>query len=163
MRNFKGKDYVLEESIWGDYSLIKAQKADKYGNLVFNKTARNFNADMALAGKTVIAEVEEIVENGELDPDLISVPGVFVHRVFKSKKNEKPIEKLTVSNAQQTQVGSSVLREKILRRAAKEVKNGMYVNLGIGIPTSLPSVLPKDIKIELHSENGVLGVGNYPE
>lgn len=126
------------------------------------KTARNFNADMALASKVVIAEVEEIVEYGEIDPDHVHVPGVFVHRIVKSQKNSKPIERLTL-DVKETKNTVNAAREKIIRRVAKEVTNGMYVNLGIGIPTLLPNYLPKDIHIDVHSENGLLGVGKYPE
>lgn len=74
----------MEEAIIGDFALVKAQKADKSGNLIFNKTARNFNADMCTSAKCVIAEVEEIVESGELDPDQVHVPGVYVDRIYKS-------------------------------------------------------------------------------
>lgn len=84
---------------------------------MFNKTARNFNADMALASKIVIAEVEEIVENGEIDPDHVHVPGVFVHRIVKSINNAKPIEKLTL-DSKETNVPVNATREKIVRRVA---------------------------------------------
>lgn len=82
VKNFNGENFVLEESIVGDFALVKAQKADRKGNLVFNKSARNFNQDMSTAAKVVIAEVEEIVD--EIDPDHVHTPGVYVNRVFKS-------------------------------------------------------------------------------
>ncbi len=98
VRNIKGRDYVLEESITGDFAFVKAWKADSFGNLVFRKTARNFNPLAATAGKITVAEVEEIVELGELDPDHIHTPGVFVQRVFKANF-EKRIEQKTFRNS----------------------------------------------------------------
>lgn len=86
----------MEESITGDYSLVKAIKSDTLGNLVFNKSARNFNPDVAMAGRVCIAEVEEIVEAGQIPPDSVHLPGIFVHRVFKGEKFEHYIEKLTI-------------------------------------------------------------------
>jgi acyl CoA:acetate/3-ketoacid CoA transferase alpha subunit len=79
----------MEEAIIGDYALVKARKADRSGNLVFNKTARNFNADMCTSAKCVIAEVEEVVEVGEIDPDHVHVPGVFVDRIYLAEKNSQ--------------------------------------------------------------------------
>ena len=98
VRNFDGRDYVMERAIRGDFSLVKAWKADKMGNLVYRKTARNFNPMMATAGKICIAEVEEIVEAGELDPDQIHTPAVYVKRLVKSTF-EKRIEQRTVRKA----------------------------------------------------------------
>ena len=94
-RDFDGRSYILEHSLTADVSLIKAQKADKAGNLIFNKTARNFNPDCAMAGKITIAEVEEIVEIGELDADEIHLPGIFVQRIVLNVNPEKRIEKIT--------------------------------------------------------------------
>lgn len=94
-REFNGRTYLLEPSLTADIALIKAQKADKAGNLIFNKTARNFNPDCAMAGKITIAEVEEIVEIGELDPDQIHLPGIFVQRLVLNAHPEKRIEKIT--------------------------------------------------------------------
>ncbi|WP_374964099.1 CoA transferase subunit A [Lysinibacillus sp. RS5] len=93
---FEGKEYILEKGIVADFALVKAWKADKLGNLVFRKTSRNFNPLAAMAGKITIAEVEEIVEAGELDPDHIHTPGVFVQRVLLGENYEKRIERLTV-------------------------------------------------------------------
>ncbi len=95
-KEFNGRMYVLEEAYpKADFALVRAWKADRYGNLVFRKTARNFNSMIATAGKTTVVEVEEIVAPGELDPDQIHVPGIFVHRVIKGKF-EKRIEQRTV-------------------------------------------------------------------
>ena len=96
VRTFNGRQYVMEMGITGDFALVRAWKADPLGNLVFRKTARNFNPMMATAGKITVAEVEEIVPVGELDPDQIHVPAVYVQRIFKAPKLEKRIEQRTV-------------------------------------------------------------------
>ena len=95
-REFGGRTYILEHSLTADVALVKAQKADKAGNLIFNKTARNFNPDCAMAGKITVAEVEEVVEIGELDADDIHLPGIFVQRLIVNSRPEKRIEKVTV-------------------------------------------------------------------
>ena len=95
-REFEGRTYILEHSLTADVALVKAQKADKAGNLIFNKTARNFNPDCAMAGKITVAEVEEVVEIGELDADDIHLPGIFVQRLIVNSRPEKRIEKVTV-------------------------------------------------------------------
>jgi len=94
-REFNGETYILETGLVADLSIIKAEKADTQGNLIFNKTARNFNPPMAMAGKVTVAEVEEIVPTGDLDPDHIHLPGVFVQRIIKGTF-EKRIEQRTV-------------------------------------------------------------------
>jgi len=94
-RDFDGRTYVLERGITGDFALVKAWKADRFGNLVYRHTAMNFNPMMATAGKVTIAEVEEIVDVGQLDPDTIHTPGIYVHRVVKGEKYEKRIERRT--------------------------------------------------------------------
>lgn len=96
VRNFDGRDYVLEKGITGDFAFVKAWKGDKFGNLMFRKTARNFNPMVATAGKITVAEVEELVEIGELEPDQIHTPGVYVQRIFVGKNHEKRIEQRTV-------------------------------------------------------------------
>ena len=92
---FNGETYIMETGLKADVSLIRAWKADKEGNLIFRKTAQNFNPSMATAGKITVVEVEEILENGELDPDHIHTPGIFVQRIIVSKDLEKRIEQLT--------------------------------------------------------------------
>ena len=96
---FNGRTYILEQGIVGDFALVKAWKADPLGNLVYRKTARNFNPLAAMSGKVTIAEVEEIVEVGELDPDAIHTPGVYVQRVLLGTNYEKRIERRTVIQA----------------------------------------------------------------
>jgi 3-oxoacid CoA-transferase/3-oxoacid CoA-transferase subunit A len=96
-REFNGRLYVLEEAITGDFAIVKAWKGDRYGNLVYRRTAMNFNPLCAAAGKITIAEVEELVEVGELDPDHVHTPGIFVQRIYKGERFEKRIERRTVS------------------------------------------------------------------
>ena len=96
IREFDGKKYVMERSLVPDVALVKALVADKSGNLIFNKTARNFNPNAAMAGQVTVAEVERIVENGELDPDHIHLPGIYVHRLVLNATPEKRIEQRTV-------------------------------------------------------------------
>ncbi|MEO8412325.1 MAG: CoA transferase subunit A [Ginsengibacter sp.] len=95
-REFNGKQYLMEYAFEPDFALVKAWKGDSAGNLIFNKSARNFNPLMAMAGKITIAEVEELVLPGDLDPDEIHTPGIYVHRIFKGENYEKRIEQRTV-------------------------------------------------------------------
>jgi 3-oxoacid CoA-transferase subunit A len=95
-RVFNGKEYLMEYAFEADFAIVKAWKGDTAGNLVFKSTARNFNHDMAIGGKITIAEVEELVPAGELDPDHIHTPGIYVHRIFQGEKYEKRIEQRTV-------------------------------------------------------------------
>ena len=157
--SFNGRNYVLEESITGDYALIKAYKGDSEGNIVFRKTARNFNQDMATAAKLTIVEVEELVEKGDIKPDEIHLPGIYVHRIVKGEKYEKRLERIR-DPKQATE--SDPVKSKIAKRAAEELEDGMYVNLGIGIPNLIPDFLPQNKHISFHSENGMLGMGPYP-
>lgn len=94
-RDFNGEEYILERGIVGELAIVKAWKGDKAGNLIFRKTARNFNPMAATAGKVTVAEVEELVEVGELDPNEIHTPGIFVQRIFKGQNFEKRIERVT--------------------------------------------------------------------
>ncbi|MEC7404919.1 MAG: CoA transferase subunit A [Bacteroidota bacterium] len=96
-REIDGRMYVLEPSLTADFAYVKAWKGDKYGNLIFKGTARNFNPVMAMAGKITIAEVEELVEPGELDPNFIHTPGIFVQRIFEGVDYEKRIEQRTIT------------------------------------------------------------------
>ncbi|SHM08181.1 CoA transferase subunit A [Chitinophaga sp. CF418] len=95
-REFNGKQYLMELALHADFSIVKAWKGDTMGNLVFRKTTRNFSTSMAKAGNVTIAEVEHLVQPGELDPDQIHVPGIYVHRVFQGNNYEKRIERKTV-------------------------------------------------------------------
>lgn len=101
-KDFDGETYIMETGLTADVSLVKAWKGDKEGNLIFRKTARNFNPMMATAGKVTVVEVEELVETGELDPDQIHTPGIFVQRIIVSKGLEKRIEQLTTRQREGT-------------------------------------------------------------
>ncbi len=97
VREFDGEEYIMERSLTADVALVKAYKADKAGNLVFRKTARNFNPDVATAGKITVVEVEKLVEIGEIDPDEVHLSGIYVHRIVVNAAPEKRIEQRTVS------------------------------------------------------------------
>lgn len=165
--NHKGSNYVLEEAIKGDYAFIKAYKADKLGNLVFRMSARNFNAPMCKAAKTTIVEVEEIVETGNLDPDQIHIPGIYVNRLVQGKSYEKRIERKTTKENMMLADPSNmkpaqIIRDKIAKRAALELKDGMHVNLGIGIPVLVANHLDSSLQVSFQSENGLSNMGPYP-
>jgi 3-oxoacid CoA-transferase subunit A len=96
IRSFNGKEYLLEYAFEADYSMVRAWKGDTEGNLIYHETARNFNPLMAMAGKVTIAEVEQLVPAGELDPDCIHTPGIYIHRIFQGVNYEKRIEQRTV-------------------------------------------------------------------
>jgi 3-oxoacid CoA-transferase subunit A len=95
IRNFNGKEYLLEYAFQADYALVKAWKGDTEGNLIYRETARNFNPLMAMAGKITIAEVEQLLPAGDMDPDFIHTPGIYVHKIFQGKNYEKRIEQRT--------------------------------------------------------------------
>lgn len=168
MREFGGKQYLMEMGLRADYALVKAWKGDTEGNLMFRGTARNFNPLMAAAAQVCIAEVEELVPAGTLDPNEIHTPGIYVHRIFQGKSYEKRIEQRTISQAAvpteptRPVSGKGLDKHQIAQRIAQEIRDGDYVNLGIGIPTLVANYIPKDIRVVLQSENGLLGIGPFP-
>ncbi|KAK0390078.1 hypothetical protein NLU13_3651 [Sarocladium strictum] len=168
-RDFNGKTYVMEESIFGDVALVKVNKVDRLGNCTFRKAQNNFNEAMAKNAKITIVEADEIVQVGEIAPENVHLPGIYVDRVILSTE-PKQIEKLTLAKSAEEIVNSGTYagsqsrkRERIIKRAAQELKDGMYVNLGIGIPLATPALLPPGVEVILQSENGILGMGRYPE
>ncbi|XP_006626886.1 succinyl-CoA:3-ketoacid coenzyme A transferase 1, mitochondrial [Lepisosteus oculatus] len=166
VREFNGRHYVMEKAITGDFALVKAWKADRAGNIVFRKTARNFNQPMCKAAKVTVVEVEEIVDVGAFAAEDVHVPSIYVNRIVKGKNYEKRIEKRTVRKEQaetpKPKKESDLVRERIIRRAALEFEDGMYANLGIGIPMLASNFIKPEITVHLQSENGILGLGPYP-
>ncbi len=168
VREFDGKKYLLEAGIRGDFALVKAWKGDTEGNLIYRGTARNFNPLMAAAGRITIAEVEELVPAGQLDPNAIHTPGIYVQRIFQGDAYEKRIEQRTVRSAstetlsEQIVPGQGLSKHQIAQRIAQEVQAGDYVNLGIGIPTLVANYIDPSKGVVLQSENGLLGIGPFP-
>src|SRR5438046_1663750 len=161
-KTFDGKEYVLEPGITAEVSFVKAWKGDKSGNLVYRMTSRNFNQMIATCGKICVAEVEELVELGELDPDQIHTPGIFVDRIIQGEKYEKRIEFRTVQGAAVAKAGSTV-RDLLAKRAAQELREGYYVNLGIGMPTLVANYIPEGMIVTLQSEDDLLGMRPFSQ
>lgn len=164
-RIFNNKKYLLENALFGDISIIKVHKADRLGNCTFRSTAQNFNGVMAKGSKFTIAEADEIVD--EIPPNEITLPGIYVHAVIKSitpKLFEKVIYRKSDEELKEMNSASHVYssKEKIGRRASQEFKEGMYVNLGVGIPLLAADFVDKNVELQLQSENGVLGLGPLP-
>ncbi|KAI3403474.2 hypothetical protein KGF56_003758 [Candida oxycetoniae] len=171
VRTFGGKNYLLEEAIQGDVALVKAYKVDTLGNCWFRGAANNFNSIMGKNAKLTIVEAEHIVEPGEIKPEDVHLPAIYVDRIIQSTtpkdieifKYSESDETSSSSSSEKTLSASELKRSKIIRRAAQEFKDGSFVNLGIGMPTLAPNYLPKDIHVVLQSENGLLGLGPYPK
>ncbi|KAK2039172.1 coenzyme A transferase [Colletotrichum somersetense] len=167
-REFNGKTYLMETALTGDVAILRAWKVDTAGNCVFRYTTKAFGPIMAKAATVTIVEAENIVEAGAIDPNDVDLPGIFVDRIVPSTA-EKNIEILKTRPEGSDGAGPSTpqntaqeRRDRIARRAAKELQEGFYVNLGVGIPTLAPSFLPAGRKVWIQSENGILGMGPYP-
>ena len=161
IRYFNGKPHVLEHAIQVDYAFLSAYRADRAGNVQFRGGSANFNSAFAKAAKIAIVEVEEIVEVGELPPELIDLPGIFISRVLKITDmiDVKTLTRAEKRPADSTYNGKQALtRNGIAKNAAKIVKDNTYVNLGVGIPTQVSNFLGGR-GVWLHAENGVLGYG----
>lgn len=169
MRIFNNMRYLMVHSLTSDFAFIKGHVADTLGNVCFNKTAMNFNVDMAKACRNTIVEVEKIVPHGELDPHHIQLPHIYVQRLIQGRNYVKPIEQYTVkkegedaSESDYFKTTSGKLRKRIAKRAAEFVKDKMYINLGIGIPVLIANFLDPEIEVTFQSENGILGLGEFP-
>ena len=163
LREFAGRSYVMETAIQVDYAFVRAYRADRSGNVQFRGGSQNLSPAFAKAAKVAIVEVDEVVEVGELAPDAINLPGIFVSRIVKSTQpfdaKQVPQSKRRPADAAREYNGKPALtRAGIARRAAALLREGTYVNLGTGIPTMISNNLDgRDIV--LHAENGVLGYG----
>ncbi|MDP6782704.1 MAG: 3-oxoacid CoA-transferase [Dehalococcoidia bacterium] len=160
---FGSQEYLLEHALHADFALVKGWKGDRWGNIVCRLGAGNRNIIMAAAGKTTIAEVEEVVELGTLEPNRIEIPGVFVQRVIRAPKvtvwlHQEAIDKeMPPDKVVRDTLGLS--RELIAMRAAQELEDGMVVNLGFGLPTQVCNFIPAGREVILHSQQGTFGYG----
>jgi 3-oxoacid CoA-transferase len=158
-RVLNGVEQVFVPGLRGDVAFVRAWKADTAGNLVYRMTEQNFNRAMAMAARTVIAEVEEIVDVGELDPEEIHTPCLYVDYLVEARLREEDLG----SSAAVARGGSGRdARSAIAERALAELRHGDVVNLGIGIPTLIADLLRPEHGVMLHTENGMLGVGPAP-
>jgi 3-oxoacid CoA-transferase len=162
IRDFDGKPHVLERAIRVDYAFLRGYRADRLGNVQFRGGSQNFNPSFAKAAHVAIVEVDEIVEPGAIPPNLVDLPGIFISRVVKTtqkfelwrRPERRPTDKPRLYNGK-----PGLTRAGIAKNAARLVKDGSYVNLGVGIPTMVSNYL-LDRDVILHAENGVLGYGH---
>jgi 3-oxoacid CoA-transferase len=166
-RIFGGRPFLMETALQGDVAILRAWKVDKAGNCVFRYTTKSFGPLMAKAARISIVEAEHIVEVGEIDPNDVDLPGIFIDRIVPATEGThvEILKTRSEDNGKDVTVAKSeaqVRRNRIARRSAKELRHGSYVNLGVGIPTLAPSFLPPGEQVWIQSENGILGMGDYP-
>ncbi|KAE8362493.1 hypothetical protein BDV27DRAFT_17969 [Aspergillus caelatus] len=166
-RIFNGKTYLMENALTGDVAILRAWKVDEAGNCVFRYTTKAFSPLVAKAATLTIVEAENIVPVGSIDPNDVDLPGIFVDRIVPATAPKSiEIKKLRPADdagtLQPAKDAAMAQRNRIAKRAAKELKQGYYVNLGVGIPTLAPSFMPEGVKVWVQSENGLLGMGSYP-
>jgi 3-oxoacid CoA-transferase len=172
-RRFGSKECVLETALRGDFALIRAHRADPYGNLTYNLAARNFNPTIATAAAQTIVEVEEVVALGEIPPTEVVTPGIFVDHVIRAPRQvhwTAPGYRVhaTITAAKdhaRSRFGGKprLTRELIGLRVSRELRRGMAVNLGTGIPTVIANLTPPDAGVRFQSENGLLGYGPFAD
>ncbi|ESZ98005.1 succinyl-CoA:3-ketoacid-coenzyme A transferase [Sclerotinia borealis F-4128] len=166
-REFDGKTYSMEKAIKGDVAILRAWKVDEAGNCQFRYTTRTFGPLMAKAAKVAIVEAENIVPVGSIDPANVHLQGIYIDRIVPATVAKKlEMKKTRAPDGQKEDISkksaASIRRDRIARRTAKELKNGYYVNLGVGLPTLAPSFLSPETNVWIQSENGILGMGAYP-
>lgn len=171
-RTFGGRSYIMETALPGDVAILRAWKVDEAGNCVFKYTTKTYAGLMARAARIAIVEAEHIVPIGSIDPDHVDLPGIFIDRIvpatapknFEVLKTAPPPPQNNDKDDASNQPATATLdaRNRIARRAALELHDGYYANLGVGIPTLAASYLPPTARIWLQSENGILGMGPYP-
>ncbi|KAF4508759.1 hypothetical protein G6O67_005099 [Ophiocordyceps sinensis] len=164
-REFDGRTFLMETALTGDVAILRAWKVDKAGNCQFRYTTKAFGPLMAKAARLTIVEAENIVEVGEMHPNDVDLPGIYVDRVVPATA-KKRIEVLKTRNpgvdAEAAGGAAQQRRNRIARRASRELREGYYVNLGVGIPTLAATFIPAGRTVWIQSENGLLGMGPYP-
>lgn len=163
-RIFNNREYIMEEAITGDVAILRAHRVDAAGNCQLKLTTKTYATIMAKAGKLSIVEADEIVEVGAIDPDQVDIPGIFIDRIVPATAaKEVEVKKIATNPDDGKDVSAAqARRNRIAKRAAEELKDGYYVNLGVGIPTLAASFVEPDVHVWLQSENGILGMGPYP-